>query len=188
MLGFWSIHPHHTQKITQSFRNCVYPILKWNGQQSPANSSDCFIQISSCVPTLPPDDGNRFSSNNCLLLLSTQNNNQTPDSRTSQSNILPSESSGTGTVLQQFDSTLWHRWTIRWMFCCQLCNPWGSLSATASSNTLQCVTGCVTSCVCTVPATLLISLLVSVYLGTDKKKNNRTMPGPQWNVYVIRVL
>jgi len=179
--------PTSYSKITQNFRNCVCPILKWNGQQSPTNSSDCLTQFSSCVPNLPPDDGNRSSSNNCLFLLSTQNNNQTPDTGTSQSNILPSESSGTGTVFQQFDSTLWHGWTIRWMFCCQLCTPGGSLSATATSSTLQCVTGCVTSSVCTVPATLLTHYFF-LCIWEETKENNRTMLGPQWNVYVIRVL
>jgi hypothetical protein len=71
--GFWSLHPHHIYKLTQSFRNWVCPILKWNGQRPPTNSSDCWTQFSSCVPTLLHDDGNWSSSNRCLLL-STQNN------------------------------------------------------------------------------------------------------------------
>lgn len=71
--GFWSLHPHHIYKLTQSFRNWVCPILKWNGQRPPTNSSDCWTQFSSCVPTLLHDDGNWSSSNRCLLI-STQNN------------------------------------------------------------------------------------------------------------------
>ena len=69
-----------------------------------------------CDPTLLLDDGNGSSSNNCILL-STQNNKQSTDTKMSHSYILPLGNFGTGTVFQQCDSTFWHRWTTRWMFC-----------------------------------------------------------------------
>ena len=127
-----------------------------------------------CDPTLLLHHGNRSSSNKCLLL-STQNNKQSPDTRMSQSNILPTESFGIGKVFQEFDSTFWHRRTTRWMFCCQLCTLEGSLSATATSSTLKCVTVSVTSSNSTSNTFKLTTcwrIHFPVYLGTDKKQQS----------------
>lgn len=183
MLGFWSIHPHHIEKIAQSFINSVCPIHQWNGQQPPTNNSDCWTQFSICVPAFYRW-WNRSSSNNCLLL-STQNNNPTPDTRTSQSKILPSDSYGIGTVIQQFDSAFWQRWTVGWMFCRQLCSPGGTLSAAATCSVWWALL-----LVALVPVTLLNSLLGEryIFLCIWGQKNNRTMHGLRWNVYVIHIL
>jgi len=80
--------PSRSVSALHSFRNWVCPILKWNGKQPPTNSSDCWTQFSVLCPY--PSTG--WWEHTLLQQLSSSFNKeqQSPDTRMSQSNILPS--------------------------------------------------------------------------------------------------